>query len=157
MILTLALLGLAAAVLAVFFYRYFKKRSTSTVLEAVPIAVIPDLNDENVGADQLPEEGWQALALELLQKGELRLALRALYMASLASLSKRGVITIAKYKSNREYQREVERRAQQTQEVIGAFSENVSIFERSWYGMHEVNESIVNLFESNHERIRNFA
>jgi len=47
---------------------------------------VPDLADENIRADQLPEDGWTKLARELLERGEFRLAMRAFYLASLAHL-----------------------------------------------------------------------
>ena len=43
-------------------------------------------DEENVTADQLPEDGWLQLARELIERGELRLALRASYLAGLAHL-----------------------------------------------------------------------
>jgi Domain of unknown function (DUF4129) len=83
--------------------------------------------------------------------------LRALYLSSLALLSRRGILTITKYKSNREYNRELQRKAQTNHDLLNAFQENLFLFERSWYGEHEVSDEIISKFNSNQERIREIA
>jgi hypothetical protein len=151
---------IAAAVLLLGFllYRMWRKRHQDEVVtaEAVTIA-IPDLKDEATTADQFPEEGWLSLAREYMERGELRLALRALYLSSLALLSRRGILTITKYKSNREYNRELQRKAQTNYDLLNAFQENLFLFERSWYGEHEVNNEILSKFNLNQEKIREIA
>jgi TRAP-type C4-dicarboxylate transport system permease small subunit len=82
------------------------RRAVAEVL-AQPAAAPPDLADENVGAEQLPEDGWLTLARDLWQRGELRLALRAFYLSSLAHLADRELITLARFKSNLDYEREL--------------------------------------------------
>jgi hypothetical protein len=154
-ILLSVLITFVVVILGFLFYRMWKKRSKDEILLAEEIsAAVPDLEDESTIADQYPEEGWLALAREYIEKGELRLALRALYLSSLALLSRRGMITITKYKSNREYNRELQRKAQLNQELLDAFQENVFLFERSWYGKHEVSNDTLNKFNENQERIR---
>lgn len=120
--------------------------------EAIPAA--PDLRNENVGADQLPEDGWVKVGRELLERGEYRLALRAFYFASLAHLAARGLITVAKFKSNRDYERELRRRGHSLPQVLSTFSDNVAVFDRSWYGMHEVTRELAGQFIANVERIK---
>jgi hypothetical protein len=157
-VLLIALITFAATLLAILFYRFWKKRQKEEIVLAEEIsAVVPDLEDENTIADQYPEEGWLSLAREYMERGELRLALRALYLSSLALLSRRGLITITKYKSNREYDRELQRKAQRNEDLLLAFQENLSLFERSWYGRHEVNTEILDRFNQNQERIRSIA
>jgi hypothetical protein len=112
------------------------------------------LNDENVVADQLPEDGWLKLARELMERGDLRLALRALYLASLAHLAQREFISVAKFKSNRDYEVELRRRTRALPDLQGAFAENVGIFDRVWYGLHEVSRDVLEHFQANLERIK---
>src|SRR6266542_1590261 len=77
---------LAAAVIAgivLFLYRIVRdRRRRDAPIASEPIQPLPDLSDENIGADHLPEDGWTKLARELLGRGEFRLALRAFYLAS---------------------------------------------------------------------------
>jgi len=151
---------IAAAVLLLGFllYRMYKGRQQDEVITAQEAAVaIPDLKDEDTTADQFPEEGWLSLARDYMERGELRLALRALYLSSLALLSRRGILTITKYKSNREYNRELQRKAQTNRDLLNAFQENLFLFERSWYGEHEVNNEILSKFNFNQEKIREIA
>ena len=115
---------------------------------------ISSLRDENVGAEQLPEDGWTKLARELLERGELRLALRALYFASLAHLAARNLISIARFKSNRDYERELRRRGHSSPDLLSVFGDNLGSFERSWYGLHEVNRELVDQFAANVERMK---
>ena len=84
------------------------------VTEAPPV----DLADENTGADRLPEDGWIALALELIARGDFRLAMRAYYFASLAHLAARQLIGLGRYKSNRDYEMELRRRSHALPEVL---------------------------------------
>jgi hypothetical protein len=148
------LIAVAVGTLAVFLYRVWRGRQKTTTTVAQPIFPAPDLADENVRADQLPEDGWIKLARELLARGELRLAMRAFYLASLAHLSARNLISIARFKSNRDYERELGRRAHSFPNLLSVFGENIFAFERIWYGAHEVNLDSVNHFASNVEKIK---
>jgi hypothetical protein len=149
------LLVLAAAALVILLYRLGRQGWRRTgVVRAEIIPARPDLTDENVLANQLPEDGWLALARELMDKGELRLALRALYLASLAHLAQREFVSIARFKSNRDYEQEVIRRTRAQPELRLAFSENVAVFDRTWYGLHEVTRDALQIFQGNLDRIR---
>jgi len=94
------------------------------------------------------------LARELLGRGELRLALRAFYFASLAHLAQRNLIQLAKFKSNRDYERELRRRGHAFPDLLSLFSENVSVFDRIWYGMQEVSTELVNEFALKVDQLR---
>lgn len=120
---------------------------------AQPVQAIPNVADEQISADQLPEDGWLKLARELFERGELRLALRAYYLATLAHLAQRNLLTLAKFKSNRDYETELGRRGHALPELYQLFRENVSVFERIWYGLHDVNMDLVNHFAGNVQKI----
>jgi len=102
----------------------------------------------------LPEDGWTKLARELLARGEFRLAMRAFYLASLAHLAERNLIGLARFKSNRDYVRELQRRAHAFPGLLSMFDENVSAFDRVWYGTHGATMDLVSQFASNVERIK---
>jgi hypothetical protein len=114
----------------------------------------PDLADENVTADLLPEEEWLALAREHLARGELRLALRAFFLAGLAHLAGREILALARHKSNRDYQAELRRKARDRPPLLEAFEQNIAIVERVWYGRHEIDPDGLAQFENNFEQIR---
>jgi hypothetical protein len=152
-ILLLFLIALLVGVLVVLMFRVQRRRRPAVVL-AEPVAARPDLSDENVAADQLPEDGWLNLAREMMEEGNLLLALRAYYLASLAHLAARQLISIAFFKSNREYETELRRRARALTEVQDAFSQNVAAFDRAWYGLHVVTQDALREFQSNLARIR---
>jgi hypothetical protein len=147
---------LAAVLLAigVLVYRLWRNRRRVEAVAAQPLPVVPDLNEENVSADQLPEDGWTKLAQELLSRGEFRLALRAYYLASLAHLAGRNLISLARFKSNRDYQRELQRRAHTFPNLLQLFDENVSVFDRVWYGTHEAGGDLVSGFAANVARLK---
>src|SRR4051812_2406045 len=151
-LLILALLFSAVWLLIKIWKRY--ERDGVVALAAAPAGPNPDLNDEGLRADQLPEEGWLSMAREFWAKGEFRLAVRALYLASLARLSERRLLTIARFKSNREYQLELSRRAHSQPELIDIFRSNISVFERIWYGVHAVNAELFEEFAANVERMK---
>src|SRR5205807_153072 len=145
----------AIAGIAVFLYRMVRDRQRKeNLIASEPIQPTPDLTDENVGAEQLPEDGWTRLARELLARGEWRLALRAFLLASLAHLAGRNLIALAKFKSNRDYERELQRRGHAFPQLLALFGENVSAFDQSWYGRQEVSRELVSQFAANVERMR---
>jgi Domain of unknown function (DUF4129) len=154
-ILFFVLIAAAASTLAVLVFRMWK-RGQASLAETASEAILPtpDIANENVGADQLPEDGWLKLARELFGRGELRLALRAFYFASLSHLAERNLITIAKFKSNHDYERELGRRGHALPEVVNTFTQNVSTFDRVWYGLHDVDPEVVDRFASNVQKIK---
>lgn len=150
------LLAAAAAVaLAFLIWRMLQgRRRRAAFVPAQAVTPVVDLADENVAPDQLPEDGWTKLARELLERGELRLALRAFYLSSLAHLAARNLVTIARFKSNRDYERELLRRGHSWPDLLSLFSDNVTTFDRVWYGMHPVDQGLVTAFVANVEAIR---
>lgn len=153
-ILLYALVAAVLAALAIFLYRVWRGRRKSAVTVAEAVLPVPDVADENVRADQLPEDGWTKLARELLERGEFRLAMRAFYLASLSHLAARNLISIARFKSNRDYERELHRRAHALPGLLPVFGDNIFAFERVWYGMHEVNRELVGQFAANVEKMK---
>lgn len=136
-------------------YRVWRnKYRRPAVIKSEAIQPAPDVADENVSAEQLPEDGWTKLARELLERGELRLALRAFYLASLAHLAGRNLISLARFKSNRDYERELQRRGHSFPNLLSLFGENILVFDRTWYGMHDASRDLVQQFASNVDKIR---
>ena len=149
------LLVLLSIVLLALVYRLWRRRQSPVIeLTAEAIQSVPDLKDENVAADQFSEDGWSKLGRQLLERGEFRVALRAFYLASLAHLAERELITIARFKSNHEYERELRRRAHTLSDLATVFEQSVTVFERVWYGMHDVNAELVKDFSAKVERIK---
>lgn len=155
---TQGLLVLAVVVVAValglLLYRVLRDRRQDQPVAAQAVTATPDLARDDVGAEQLPEDGWTRLGWELVPQGEFRLALRAFYLASLAHLATRGLITLAKFKSNLDYRRELERRGHALPELVPIFSGNVAVFDRVWYGLHPVNREGVEQFAGNVDRLK---
>ncbi|HXJ75060.1 MAG TPA: DUF4129 domain-containing protein [Candidatus Dormibacteraeota bacterium] len=153
--LVILLVGALLAFLGWLLWRLWRDREPKPELDAEALAPAPNLADENVGADQLPEDGWVQLARELLGRGELRLALRAFYLATLAHLAQRNLITLARFKSNQDYERELQRRGHSLHVLFEHFSQNRLIFERVWYGRHEITPRALHEFAGTVERIQN--
>ena len=94
------------------------------------------------------------LAREHAARGELVLALRAAWLAGLAHLGQRELLRLARHKSNRDYDRELRRRARSQADLVAAFGENLNAVERAWYGRHAVTPDDFTTFTGNLERIR---
>ena len=151
----LLLVIVLACLLAVVLLRLRNQRQQGrAAVQAEAIQPAPDLNDENVGADKMPEDGWLRLGHELAGRGDLRLALRAFYLSTLAHLAARGLISIAKFKSNQDYRRELGRRAHALPELLGLFGGSVEVFDRVWYGLHDVSAETIEQYAGNVERMR---
>lgn len=134
------LYGLSAIIVAlalVLFYRAWRRSRTLPAAATAGAKVSKvDVADESLAADALEESGWLALADELMAQGDYRLALRALHLAGLRYLGGKGHVTLARWKSGYEYQRELERRLRATPEVAALFGGNLLRFEMVWYGRH---------------------
>lgn len=142
--------------LSIQLYRRYRGREDSASGDDGGGKVI-DLESEEIVATQLHEDEWLELAREQIGKGEERLAIRALYLATLAHLGERGLLKIARFKSNRDYRRELERRARELVDLGRAFEANTAIYERTWYGLHRPAPGAVDEFLKNHATIRDAA
>ena len=147
-----ALGGIAILLIVVFWKRLKISRAKETGASAVDLPPV-DLEDENVTADDLPEDGWLDLARRLMEEGKSRLALRAMYLALLAMLADKSRISIAKFKSNMDYQRELDRRCHSMPQLLDAFGRNVSVFEAVWYGTREATSTMIDVFIANQRTI----
>jgi hypothetical protein len=152
-ILLYTLLAITASVFAVIFLRTWRRRKVPAAAIGEHVLKMPDLSSEEVAADELTANSWLDLGRDLMERGELRLALRAFYLACLSSLAERGYITIALFKSNQEYERELKRKAHAKPGLLSAFTANVCLFERIWYGTHAVTAEVVRGFIENQKRI----
>lgn len=112
-----------------------------------------DLESEDIVATQLPEDEWMKLAREQLAKGEMRLAVRALFLATLANLGDSGLLRIARFKSNLDYRRELELRARGEVMMRSEFEDNTDMFEHVWYGLHPLPQGELDRFMRNYEAI----
>jgi hypothetical protein len=134
--------------------RHKKEKSE---IQAEETIATPDLNADEISPADLVSRKWLTLAENLIKEGSLRLALRAIYLGILAGLAEQGFISIAKYKSNRDYLKELRRREHAVQGLVKIFSEDVGFFDKVWYGMYEVAMQDLNLFRSDYERILNLV
>jgi hypothetical protein len=148
-------LGVAVALLVWLLVRNLRPESLKRGLASQPTPVKTiDLESESVRADALPEDKWLALAQELLEKGETRLALRALYLATLSLLAQRELIRLGPAKSNRDYLQELARRLRDRAEALSPFRGSVRLFEASWYGTHDVTAAVIEAMRVNHQTVR---
>ncbi len=146
--------GLALLLAAVLLWKRWRLTRAPVAAVAVAVAARPDLAAEETIASQLPEDEWLRLADEMIARREYRLAFRAYFLAGLAHLGARGLVTVARHKSNREYERELGRRARREPEKRRALGENVAAFERVWYGRHPARPEDLPAFSGNLEELR---
>ena len=95
--------------------------------------------------------------MELMAKGEYRLAMRALYLATLSYLAEKELVNIEIYKSNQDYDRELQRRSSDQKDLVSAFSETVTVIDRVWYGMRKISQNDVERYLTEQERIMALA
>jgi hypothetical protein len=155
-LITLTITLIVAGVL-VFLLR--TRRQTIVAVQAVTAAApAVDLTDESLTADRLPESEWLALADDWMEKGDFRMALKAMYLAALNYLSARDLVSVRRWKTGLEYRRELARRAKTKPDLPPAFARSVAIFEQGWYGRHLVDrtmaESLANGFSEMRARAK---
>jgi hypothetical protein len=149
--------GLGLSLAGIWLYRSWRRRLKREKPIMDEVVTVPDLEAEDVSADELPADRWTALAHDLLAKGEVRLALRALVLGALARLADDGYLKLARYKSNRDYLREIFQRGQELAEVRSALDANMTTMEGIWYGDHTVDGESITLFLAHHERIMRYG
>lgn len=151
------LIGLFVALAYILWRTWSRRRIGKGEIIAAPVESVPDLEDEDTTADDLPVNRWLDLAGEFAGKGKLRLALRAFYLATLAGLAEHGLITIEKFKSNREYEIELCRRAHQKEKLLTDFTTSRQVFERVWYGLYTIKQPQLDDFAALQKRMITLA
>jgi hypothetical protein len=147
------LLGVLTFILCWLIIRQWRQMPPAAVVATA--TETPELNLENdsLVASQLPENEWLRLAQEKMDAGEYRLAMRALFLATLAHLGEEKLIAIARSKSNGDYVRELGYRARERENLRARFLDSVRAFDRAWYGWHEVTRDLLEHFRDNHHHI----
>lgn len=135
------IVGLIAAGMVVYFLR--RTRRAVVAAQAVMAAEPPvNLADESLTADRLPEAEWLRLADQWMEKGDFRMALKAMYLAALNYLSARDFVSVRRWKSGLDYRRELARRARSKPDLPRVFERSLAIFEQGWYGRHTVDRAM---------------
>jgi len=132
--------ALLAVVILIAAYIAWRKLKNPAAPSAAPASAFEavHLESDDLTPDRLPEQSWLELAERCVGEGNLRLGLRALYLANLAWLGRVNLLTISKGKTNHEYELEFRRRARAFPGARERFTENIASFERAWYGLHDV-------------------
>jgi Domain of unknown function (DUF4129) len=150
--------GFSLFLVASLIIAWWKRQSRvhSQIVATTPLEPKPvDIAHEDTSAIDEPADEWLRLAAQYRANGNLRFAMRALYLATLAALGRSGLLSLARGKSNLDYFRELQRRARRLDaEFVPTFRTNVGLFEESWYGAHPVTEETLDLFEHNSSRLR---
>jgi len=124
---------------------WLRRRREAAAQLSIPLATapLPDLSD-GAAASARSEDEWLALADRLEREGELRLALRSVYLGLLAGLAQREWLTIRRDRTNRDYLNEFTRRwrrrpqaaLEQRIEIPEKLRGSMRQFDRVWYGSH---------------------
>jgi len=137
----IAILTIGAGV--VLFWLRRRREATAQLSLPMAIAPLPNLSDGAVASERSEEE-WFLLADRLEREGELRLALRSVYLGLLAGLAQREWLTIRRDSTNRDYLNEftrrwrrrpqaaLERRIEIPEKLRGSLRQ----FDRVWYGSY---------------------
>jgi hypothetical protein len=152
-------LGLALVVVCVLLVTQLRRRTREQIaargLEVIELSAVAE---EESAADHVSEERWRSFALELAAQGRAREAVRAVHLAALSLLARAGLLRLARFKSNRDYSLELGRRWRTSDAVAGCFAENVSVYERVWYGHDSATGELLRNLLDNLDRIgRNVA
>jgi hypothetical protein len=145
----------AVAVLLLILVKVLSRKLAVTPPQAPVLAPTLDLESEETTADQLPEDDWLRLARQKAADGDLRQALRALFLATLSLLGAQGLILIRKSKSNFDYERELKRKLSLEPGLDEIFSTDRKLFERCWYGAHPVTVTEFEQSDSLYQRLKN--
>jgi len=125
-------LGVLAFVLKLFLPRMLRSRRPKRKGKARARIVLGERLEPDQSALDLLSEA-EALA----RRGELRAAIRKAYIALLVELGERKIISLAQYKTNRDYLRAV----RSVEPLYGNVKQLTDSFERHWYGLAQATET----------------
>ena len=89
--------------------------------------------------------------------GEFRHAQRALFLAILSCLASRRFITVERWKTNTDYEKELGRKAKNRFELPALFAQSRLGFERCWYGPDSVSPEDFDRYHSIYQKIKHAA
>ena len=141
-----SLLAAVAGLLVFVAWKVWQHNRATAPLAASPAAALtgaPALADDNVEASRLPADGWLELARQQMAAGDWRLALRALFLATLARHARDGLLSLAKFKTNLDYEIELRRRAYSRAGLVEEFRGQRRQFEEVWYGAVPASDAVV--------------
>jgi hypothetical protein len=144
----------AVTVLTLILVKLISRRRVTAPPAVLAAAPPPDLESEDTTADQLPDDEWLRLARQKVEEGDLRQALRALFLAALSLLGAQGFVRIRKSKSNFDYERELRRKLDTVSGLDEIFSADRKLFERCWYGAHPVSITEFEQSDSLYQRLK---
>lgn len=136
-------LGVLAFVLKLFLPRLFRGGRAKRKSKAKARIVLGERLEPDQSALDLLSEA-EALA----RRGELRAAIRKAYIALLVELGERKIISLAQYKTNRDYLGAV----RQIEPLYGNVKQLTDSFERHWYGLAQATETDWLSFRSAYEQ-----
>lgn len=141
---------------------WLRRRREAAAQLSIPLAIapFPDLSDGAVASERSEDE-WFALADRLEREGELRLALRSVYLGLLAGLAQREWLTIRRDRTNRDYLNEFTRRwrrrpqAAQGQriEIPEKLRGSLRQFDRVWYGSYVLTPEAVAVYRQDQREL----
>lgn len=135
-------LGVFAYVLKLFLPRLLRsRRSKKKAKPRARIVLGEKLEPDQSALDLLSE------AELLARRGDLRAAIRKAYIALLVELGDRKIISLAQYKTNRDYLRAV----REVEPLYGNVKQLTDSFERHWYGLAQATETDWTAFRSAYE------
>lgn len=125
------------ACVCIFVFRQWRlARTEGEELRMLATPETVQIEDESTDATALPEEAWRKMAAEFHGRGEYRLAMRAVYLALLATLADRNLITVRRHKTNLAYLRELATHLKRDHAALAAFRHGTVAYESVWYGEH---------------------
>jgi hypothetical protein len=156
----IAILTIGAGV--VLFWLRRRREAAEQLSIPMAIAPLPSLGDSAVASERSEDE-WFALADRLEREGELRLALRSVYLGLLAGLAQREWLTIRRDSTNRDYLNEFTRRWQRRPkaalerriEIPEKLRGSLRQFDRVWYGSHVPTREAVAAYHQDQRELLN--
>ncbi|PYS25721.1 MAG: hypothetical protein DMF72_00860 [Acidobacteria bacterium] len=147
MLAQILIVGICVAAIALLIWRYGPRlvsgRRKQKAKREARIVLGERLEPDQSAADLL------AQAEALAREGNLRAAIRKAYIALLCELGDRKIISLAQYKTNRDYLNSVRDKAG----LYGSMRQLTQSFELHWYGLVPVGENDWNEFRNGYRRI----
>ncbi len=146
---------LIAVLTAFLLWRHLKNKSNDKLKLQRLDPIKKDVESiDSLSPSEILESEWHEIGQGFLRSGDYKSAVRAIFIASIAILSKKEIIVLRKSKTNREYSRELRRKLRRAGDAGDAFNQSLSFFEMVCYGNADPDREMAEACFRNYEKFK---
>jgi hypothetical protein len=154
-ILVAVLLMIALSALIYLFIQR-KHKSSKLIATTDTRPAIPEPLLKTISADDNPPDEWERMAMQSVSEGDIKSAIRYLFLSTVSFVGSHNLINIRKSSSNRDLRRDLQKRFPDRTDFIQEFSIIISMYEYAWYSTSDISEELFNETKQSHIFVKDY-